>query len=674
MSQYDYDNVVIAEIEVLYREQEQEWASEDPIIGLGYGAYSKDTRLIRVGDGVHTWSELKDIDPVKYVGPHAYSHMPGGNDEIIFTSDQMPHTPAGTVLFGAGVGAKDRPVPKYTLYPAYICEDYDEVNTVKSVASNQENIFNTWERYSHATLGDHYDGDKLIYTCTDEDKGYEEETSSWYYDNNYKRIRNTTNSYTPIGLVSPTKYTEYTFESTLIISDDDFDDDSMGLVLAYAKDSNGKNHTLSILRSIGGNSAYTLYYNHGKSNASLLLNNSKTVKWGTGYYGANATEAKYWSSTGLNGNRTLRTYLFRTGVKIKIVRTGNVFTITTSNFTNHDGTVVASKYMYPNTEDVLENEVFNCDVSTDPLEETKIVLDLDNFTISHYDVTYDSESTAIESKTWVTSDLPIAQKDKLVNLKIPGSIGYCCCSNKNTTWNDIVFVSPDTKIYNALANTVEVPSESGYVVDNSSSLYKDFSPQGVFLYNDITKKLFYLYDDKIISVLSGTSSGSSSGSGSSAVVLSGFNMFAEELGNLECGIDTDTVIQYNIKESSHTYFTYENGVFTYVNAAPRKMCIIVQQRYVRMDTTVEGLASAYSINTSINTSRSNPTNKTTRYTSMSLGLPWTDSTLSMIHTFTEGETFSVSFNSGVETRTYFTDDDPDTPINCVSNLIIYSVD
>lgn len=669
----NYDNTVIVEIEVLYRNTEAEWELENPIIPLNYGAYSRDSRMLRVGDGIHTWKELKEIDPVKYVGPHAHSHAPGGNDELIITSDQMPHTPAGTVLFGSGVGPDDRPVSRYTLYPAYVCEDYDEVAIVKEVASNQENIFNTWERYSHATLGEHYNNDKLIYTCTDEDKGYEAETEAWYYDSGLKRIRNTTNSYTPIGLVSPVKYNEYTFESTLIVSDDDFDDDSMGLVLSYTDDSSGKNHTLSILRSIGGNKAYALYYNHGKSNASLLLDNSKTVKWGSGYYGANATAANYWTSTGLDGNRTLRTYLFRSGVKIRVVRSGNVFTITTSNFTNPGGTVTASKYMYPNTTEVLENETFNCDTSVDPLEETKIVLDLDNFTLGYYTVTYNGDNTAIVSKTWTTVDIPTAQVTKLANLKVPGSIGYCCYSNKNTTWNDIVFVAPGTKIYNALSGTVEIPTDSGYTVDSSSSLYKDFNPQGVFLYNDVTKKLFYLYDNKIISVLSGTASGGS-GTTSAVTSLSGFNMFAEELGNLEGIEDTDNIIEYNIKDSSHAYFTYENGIFTYTNAAPRKMCIIVQQRYVRTDTSNEGLSSAYSINTTINTSRSNPTNKTTRYTSMSLGLPWTDATLSMTHTFTEGETFSVSFNAGMTTRTYTTTDDPDTPIDCVSNLIIYSID
>lgn len=671
MSQLDYDNVVIAEVQVLYRETAAEWELENPVIGLGYGAYSKDTRLIRVGDGVHTWSELKDIDPVKYVGPHAYSHMPGGNDEIIITADQMPHTPSGTVLFGTGVGATDRPISKYTLYQAYVCENSSEVNVVKEVASDQENIFNTWERYSHSTLGDHYENDKLIYTCTDEDKGYPAETKNWYYDATKNRIRNTTNSYTPIGLVSPHKYTDYTFESTLIISDDDFDDDSIGVVLAYAEDSSGKNHTLTVLRSIGGNRPYTIYYNHGKSSASLIRDNYPTVKWGTGYYGTDAADAKYWTSTSLNGNRTLRTYLFRSGVKIKIVRSGNVFTIMTSNFTNPSGIVTASKYMYPNTTEVLTNVSFNCDTSTDVLEETKMVLDLDNFTLSYYNVTYNDDKTEIVDKTWVTSTLSEAHKEKLTNLKVPGSMGYCCCSHKNTTWNNISFISPGTKIYNATTDVVEIPSGANYVVDSNSSLYKDFNPQGVFLYNDITQKLFYLYDNKLVSLVSGN--GSSSGSSTVVNSVPNFYLLATEVGNTVGVVDEYTTIPFTTTESSHGYFADDGlGTFTYVNDRARKISITVQQRYVREDQ--DDVSTAYNIDTRILTDIEGTTSVSYRYGVMSLGIPYVDVVTTMIHTFIPEETFTVSFKPSVETRTFNSSDDPGVLVSDVSNLILRTID
>lgn len=672
MSQSDYDNVVIAEIQVLYRETAKEWETENPIIGIGYGAYAKDTKLIRVGDGIHTWSELADIDPVKYIGPHAYTHMPGGNDEIVITADQMPHTPAGTVLFGSGVGATDRPISKYTLYQAYVCENSSEVDIIKQVASDQEKIFNTWERYSHSSLGEHYENDKLIYTCTDEDKGYPEETKNWYYDSTKNRIRNTTNSYTPIGLVSPYKYTDYTFETTIIISDDDFDDDSVGVVLAYAEDSTGKNHTLSLLRSIGGNRPYTLYYNYGKSTASLLKDNCATVRWGTGYYGSNAANAKFWTSTNLNGNRTLRTYLFRAGVKIRVVRTGNVFTITTSNFANPSGIVTASKYMYPGTTEVLENEQFICDTTVDVKEETKMVLDLDNFTLSYYSVTYNSDQSEIVSKEWVTSNIGSAQKEKLANLKVPGAMGYCCCSHKNTTWNDIVFISPGTKIYNAATDIVEIPSGTGYITDSNSSLYKDFNPQGVFLYNDITQKLFYLYDNKLVPLVSGNGGGSS---GSSTIVdtTPNYYMIAAEVGNTVGVVDEYTTIPYTTLESSHSYFTDDGlGTFTYMNDRARKISITVQQRYVREDQ--DDVSTAYNIDTRILTDIAGTTSVSYRYGVMNLGIPYVDVVTTMIHTFVPEETFSVSFKPSIETRTFGADDDPGVLVADVSNLIIKTID
>lgn len=81
MSQLN-DNVIVTEVEILPYRLEAEWREEDPIIGNQYGAYSSDTYLLRVGDGIKKWSELTAIRPASYVGPHAHLHLPGGSDPI----------------------------------------------------------------------------------------------------------------------------------------------------------------------------------------------------------------------------------------------------------------------------------------------------------------------------------------------------------------------------------------------------------------------------------------------------------------------------------------------------------------------------------------------------------------------------------------------------------------
>ena len=92
------DNVIITDIEVIQK-TEEEWSKDNPVVGLGYGAYSIDTHLMRKGDGSSKWSELESFYPSTYIGPHAHTHEVGGNDEIKLTNGQLPHTANGTVKF-----------------------------------------------------------------------------------------------------------------------------------------------------------------------------------------------------------------------------------------------------------------------------------------------------------------------------------------------------------------------------------------------------------------------------------------------------------------------------------------------------------------------------------------------------------------------------------------------
>lgn len=59
-----------------------EWELSNPIIALGYGAYSSDTRELRIGDGTKTWSELEGNSPLLATPPHASIHSTSGRDPI----------------------------------------------------------------------------------------------------------------------------------------------------------------------------------------------------------------------------------------------------------------------------------------------------------------------------------------------------------------------------------------------------------------------------------------------------------------------------------------------------------------------------------------------------------------------------------------------------------------
>ena len=43
----------------LRRAKESEWIAKDPILRLGEPAYSTDVNKMKMGDGIHRWSELE---------------------------------------------------------------------------------------------------------------------------------------------------------------------------------------------------------------------------------------------------------------------------------------------------------------------------------------------------------------------------------------------------------------------------------------------------------------------------------------------------------------------------------------------------------------------------------------------------------------------------------------
>lgn len=161
------DNTLITEIPVLPVRTEAEWQAENPVISAGYGAYSTDTHLMRVGDGSTRWNKLSTFNPASYIGPHAHTHEVGGADPIdIF---KYLNTPNGSVLFGTGTNPTARPVSGYTLDMMYLCSTDDEEDQVKAVSTLAEGtkIFNMataylWEKNEMGDW-DHIDDDPYAY-------------------------------------------------------------------------------------------------------------------------------------------------------------------------------------------------------------------------------------------------------------------------------------------------------------------------------------------------------------------------------------------------------------------------------------------------------------------------------------------------------------------------------
>lgn len=94
-------------------------------------------------------------------------------------------------------------------------------------------VFDTWERFSHNASN--------VFPANPS------ELTKWAYDEATDSIRNTTNSSTYIGMVSPITVGDYSFITE--VSSSNSDDDWIGVVIAYVVDENGRPHTLDVLCS-----------------------------------------------------------------------------------------------------------------------------------------------------------------------------------------------------------------------------------------------------------------------------------------------------------------------------------------------------------------------------------------------------------------------------------------
>ena len=177
-----------------------------------------------------------------------------------------------------------------------------DLNACKNNAPSFEEVFNTWTKFSH---------------LNGNDNAVASELSAWTYDSSKDTIVQPQNTTSYCGFVSPNTYSEY--DITVRLYSTGSDDDTIGLVAAFATDPSGKQHTLSFLRSPGGTSAKwickvdycTFAMTQTTYNQITLADKSSTIT------GSDA----HWSTSAIG-----------TGTIVNMKRNGNVFTAKCSQF------------------------------------------------------------------------------------------------------------------------------------------------------------------------------------------------------------------------------------------------------------------------------------------------------------------------------------------------------
>ena len=354
----------------------------------------------------HTNDTLHSLDSSKLLGTIDTKRFPVGNkgDVIISTEDENV------------VG----------LYPinmtSYVCESAEEVAKCKDSKPSMQDLFLRYSRISHSNKASD------IVTNPGGYPAAPSELLAWEYKKNENFIYNTTNSDSLIGLISPDKYLEYDLD--VILKSTSADDDSIGVIAAFARDSQGKEHTLCFTRSCGGSGfTWRCEYDLLQSTQWIVSNKSNTIRWGDGSSGSTTQESGYVSQNPDHGWRG-----HPNGTRIVVSRKGNVITASTAQL---DDTVIVAS--------------------------SKITVDL-------------------------TSD------SRLQVFIKPCSMGYSAWSQPNSSWYINSFVDPSQRIYDVETNVIwEYNTTAGeWEKYSTNKTIMDLLVPGRYVYNPVTYKLFYI--------------------------------------------------------------------------------------------------------------------------------------------------------------------------------------
>lgn len=137
------------------------------------------------------------------------------------------------------------------------------INTLKSATVSFEDIFNKWGRISHSNQG------IFPHNVT--------EMNSWSYDQPTDSVMSTVNSGTMIGLISPDRFDQYTFETSFKSTNGD--DDTIGMCAAFKKVGT-REYTVSILVSPRGMNPDGSYNTAGTPRIWCTVNYNQGVNWG----------------------------------------------------------------------------------------------------------------------------------------------------------------------------------------------------------------------------------------------------------------------------------------------------------------------------------------------------------------------------------------------------------
>ena len=306
-----------------------------------------------------------------------------------------------------------------------------ELTAAKNDLPDQQQVFNSWLKISNAPT--------MLFPAS------EPETKAWGFDTVNQRIYNTTNSATFIGAISDRKFDNYELDVTIYSTNND--DDTIGLILGFYQDPTGRQYTLSVVRSPGGNpNLYQLYYNFNQGTpggSAIIKNGNPTVTWGNGASGSlTMAQAGYVSTQPGWGNMGAK-WGTDGSTRLWVKREGNIITTWTS------------QWQTPTVKD--EGTMLTIDLTTD---------------------------------------------DRLIKFVGSSEYGFCSLSQANSYWNVNSFVNPKDAIFDLSTKKVWTHTATGWIESTTIS-FADLAPNQ-FLVDSKNKKIYYITEDRSILLINTT--------------------------------------------------------------------------------------------------------------------------------------------------------------------------
>ena len=326
----------------------------------------------------------------------------------------------GEVLYHNGQSVLSQSI----LNEGMIVLNTSDLDKCKNNAPSFQEVFNSWKKFSH---------------LNGVDNAKPTEMSAWTYSEEDNTVVQPLNTESYCGFVSPKSYSNY--DITVRLYSTGSDDDVIGMVAAFATDSDGKEHTLSFLRTPWNNTGiykWVCKVDHCTYDIGITTYNQYILVDKT-----NAITVPSDSSAGWN------TTTIGSGTIVNMTRNGNIITGTCSQFNSS----------------TLDSN-------------TTITIDLDALSATY----------------------PI-----LNIFKGASSWGYSTFSQLNSMYENISVTDPDGYIFDISNNQVLQYNSSSKTWEAISSVTPiDTIGAGRMSYNKVTGKLFYCTGNEVFQIATNT--------------------------------------------------------------------------------------------------------------------------------------------------------------------------